>query len=242
MKTRRRRIALGALLAGSLLLQGCSGGSPQPPAEYRIGEDSLPSLTAAVPLEDGMTFSESTAEDGAVTYRYAALSSGQETMSEYVETLTAGYDCHVLQEDGAIIPDPDLSAESGEADLGISSAGGEGTFLLRLRWEPDSCSVTPVFREGERIQAEPISVEEAVQLVEGMDPKTLGLQGESAAGAFTVYPEEGVVMVDRRPCFRLNAYWSDTHQIAGTYLVTEDGAAVYRLDRETGEVRAIDGP
>ena len=102
--------------------------------------------------------------------------------------------------------------------------------------------MTPVFREGEQIQAEPISVEEAVQLVEGMDPKTLGLQGESAAGAFTVYPEEGVVMVDRRPCFRLNAYWSDTHQIAGTYLVTEDGAAVYRLDRETGEVRAIDGP
>ena len=73
-----------------------------------------------------MTFSESTAEDGAVTYRYASLSSGQEPMSEYVETLTAGYDCHVLQEDGAIIPDPDLSAESGEADLGISSAGGGG--------------------------------------------------------------------------------------------------------------------
>ena len=242
MKTRHKSpigpALLCLLLCASLLLCGCDGETETPPTEYRIGEDHLPSLTAAVPMDDGMRFSEITDEDGETAYQYTGLSSGQAVVSEYVETMTDAYDCHVLLEDGQIVPDPDLTAESGETVLGIASNTGTGTFLLRFQWDAASCTVTPSYQEGETVHAELITVEEAVELLEGMDPSELSLERDAA---FEIYPEEGVVMVDESPCFCLNAYWADTHQIAGTYLVSADGSTVYRLDRETGQASVIAG-
>ena len=80
-KTNRARAVLCALLCAAVPLCGCQA-SAAPPSEYRIGEDHLPSLTAAVPMNDAMVFSESAAEDGETTYHYAELTSAQQVVSE----------------------------------------------------------------------------------------------------------------------------------------------------------------
>ncbi len=38
-------------------------------------------------------------------------------------------------------------------------------------------------------------------------------------------------MVDGMPCYCINAYGREDHQILDTYLVSEDGSGLYRLDR-----------
>ncbi len=41
-------------------------------------------------------------------------------------------------------------------------------------------------------------------------------------------------MVDGMPCYCINAYGREDHQILDTYLVSEDGSGLYRLDRGEG--------
>ena len=52
-------------------------------------------------------------------------------------------------------------------------------------------------------------------------------------------PEDGISMVDGAPCFCLNVYLREDHQIAGTFLVSGDGSKVYSLDRGQDQVTQI---
>ena len=68
--------------------------------------------------------------------------------------------------------------------------------------------------------------------------RRLGLSG-SDMSSYLLFPEEGIVMVDGMPCYCINAYGREDHQILDTYLVSEDGSGLYRLDRGEDAVSAL---
>lgn len=98
-----------------------------------------------------------------------------------------------------------------------------------IRWQTQSCSITPVLLEGAEEEAESLTVEEAVHFLEEMPPERLGLSG-SDMSSYLLFPEEGIVMVDGMPCYCINAYGREVTR--SWYLpVSEDGERLYRLDR-----------
>ena len=134
--------------------------------------------------------------------------------------------------------EPDFQAERGEVTVGTKCAEGDGIFALEIRWQTQSCSITPVLLEGAEEEAESLTVEEAVHFLEEMPPERLGLSG-SDMSSYLLFPEEGIVMVDGMPCYCINAYGREDHQILDTYLVSEDGSGLYRLDRGEDAVSAL---
>ena len=125
-----------------------------------------------------------------------------------------------------------------EVTVGTKCAEGDGIFALEIRWQTQSCSITPVLLEGAEEEAESLTVEEAVHFLEEMPPERLGLSG-SDMSSYLLFPEEGIVMVDGMPCYCINAYGREDHQILDTYLVSEDGSGLYRLDRGEDAVSAL---
>ena len=232
-----RLLALGGAL---LLLTGCSGGGSSAPAEYAIGEDRLPALGG----EDAKTLkctAQLDEETQMTSYVYSGLESGSETAQAYVDTLLAEWSCSVIDENGVKQPEPTLSEESGELLVGKNTTDESGIFSLDLQWSADSCTVTPAVLEGETVteQAEveeALTVEEAVARIEQLPAEKLGL--EEVAGEYSAYSEDGYVMVDDKPCFRINCYDKEG-RLLGTYLLSTDGKSLYQLDREQDQVSLI---
>lgn len=233
----------GLALGVSVLLSGCGGGgAAEPPGDYVIGDDILPALTKLVALGEKQTFSqEGDGEDQPVTYSYENLESGNSVISEYVDGLVGMYGCSILDEENREIPLPALS-EEGSLRVGTEGTNGDGIFVLELQWDASSCAVTPQFEEGVQIkreEAEGLSIEEAVLQLEHFSPQELGLEGEDIS-QYAIYPRDGIVMVDGKPCFQLDAYLLATHQFEGSYMVSSTGEHVYRLDRKTGQVAEVE--
>ena len=166
------------------------------------------------------------------------LESGNQVAAEYVQMLEDNYDCSILGSRDAPKEEPDFQAERGEVTVGTKCAEGDGIFALEIRWQTQSCSITPVLLEGAEEEAESLTVEEAVHFLEEMPPERLGLSG-SDMSSYLLFPEEGIVMVDGMPCYCINAYGREDHQILDTYLVSEDGSGLYRLDRGEDAVSAL---
>ena len=239
---------LTAALALALLLTGC-GGSGDPPTDYPVAEETVPALNRLVGLPADTTFTEAADDSGAVTYQYDGLTSGGETAEEYVSMLGEVSGGKVVDEQGVETAPPDFSADQGTACVGIDSADGSGMLLVELQWTDAGCAVTPTYQAGLTVTApqpeadaqeepaEAITVEEAVATLRAAPAETLGLDGDMSA--YCVYAQEGFVMVDDVPCYCLNVYYADDHQIAGTYLLSDDGARLYRLDRETDQVTEL---
>ncbi len=78
----------------------------------------------------------------------------------------------------------------GEVTVGTKCAEGDGIFALEIRWQTQSCSITPVLLEGAEEEAESLTVEEAVHFLEEMPPERLGLSG-SDMSSYLLFPEEG---------------------------------------------------
>ena len=175
---------------------------------------------------------------GQPTYEYSGLESGNQVAAEYVQMLEDNYDCSILGSRDAPKEEPDFQAERGEVTVGTKCAEGDGIFALEIRWQTQSCSITPVLLEGAEEEAESLTVEEAVHFLEEMPPERLGLSG-SDMSSYLLFPEEGIVMVDGMPCYCINAYGREDHQILDTYLVSEDGSGLYRLDRGEDAVSAL---
>ena len=245
-----RRNMAGCMLALCLTLTGCSGGA-EPPGSYGIGPDELPALTRLVALGSEMTCSvqENAQEDGEQdesaperqpTYEYSGLESGNRVAEEYVQMLKEKYNCSILDSGKTPGTKPDFQAEEGEVTVGTERAEGEGMFALDISWKAQSCSITPVLREEaeKEEEKEPLTVEEAIHLLEKASPARLGLGGSDMSG-YLLFPEDGIVMVDDTPCYCINAYGREDHQILGTYLLSEDGSRLYRLDRREGVVSAL---
>ncbi len=235
-----RRGAAGLTLGLCLLLSACGGGEEtSAPAEYRIGDDFLPSITQLASPGEESAFSQE-GETDQPSYHYTGLESGSALVTEYVEALVSVYHCSILDEDNR---ETELGTlpEEGSLQVGIEGNNNDGIFVLDLQWGADSCTVTPQFEEGARImpsEEESLGIAEAVEVLEGFSAQTLGLAGDDLS-AYSMYADDGIVMVNDEPCFQIDAYFADTHKFAGSYMVSATGEHVYRLDRETGEVTEL---
>ncbi len=234
----KQQIKAAALLVAVLLLTSC-GGSKEPPQAYTLGEDSLPSLTALVTLEN-VQFEETTGEDDAVTYVYSGLSSGGETAQAYANALESDYECTIAT-DSETSGAPDFAASSGQALAAQPLEDSDQLFLLTIQWEDTSCSVTPSLADADAMpqqEDQSVTLDQAVGVLENMSPSALGLPG-SSMDEYLVYPQEGTVFLDDQPCLLLNVYSASTHQFQNSYLLTVPALEVYKLDRVTGEAAPL---
>lgn len=228
-----------APLLAVLLLTSCGGSKKEPPAEYTLGEDSLPSLTALVTLDD-VKYEETTGEDDTVTYVYSQLSSGGETVEEYTKALESDYECTIAT-DSKTSGAPDFTASSGQALAAQQLEDSEQLFLLTIEWEDTSCSITPSLADADAMPKEEpqtITMDQAVKKLEGMTPSALGLTGSSME-EYLIYCQEGTVYLDNQPCLLLNAYAATDHQYRGSFLLTVPAMQIYKLDRATGEASPL---
>ena len=86
-----------------------------------------------------------------------------------------------------------------------------------------------------------MTLAEAVEYFKSLSPKLLGLEGASME-EYSVYPIEGTILVDGRPCLRIQAYQhttEGTNQLAGIYLISGDRLHLYRLDQPEGRVQEL---
>lgn len=235
----KQLIKAAAPLLAVLLLTAC-GGSKEPPQEYTLEEEIIPSLTALVTLEN-VQFEETTGEDDAVTYVYSGLSNSGEIAKEYTQALESDQQCTIAT-DSETSGAPDFTASSGQALAAKELEDSEQLFLLTIQWEETSCSVTPSLADADAMpqpqEDQSITLDEATALLEAMSPSQLGLTGSSMS-EYLVYPQEGTVLLDDQPCLLLNVYAATDHQYRGSYLLTVPARQVYKLDRATGEVSPL---
>ena len=230
--------AIALLLALLLALAGC--GAKEPPENYTAGEsgeDTVPSLSVLVPTEE-IQWGTEEGEDGTTSYQYTDLTSGAETAQTYTKALEDIYDFKALSQDGKeFLQEPDFSTDSGELLLAKESQSGNGLFQVALSWNKTSCTVTPSYDQEAQFpseESETMTMDEAVEYLRSLSPKTLGLSGSSMA-EYNVFPEDSLVLLDGAPSLCMNVYLRSTHQYEATYLLSGTGKEVYRLDRETGE-------
>lgn len=247
MKQVLRRVGISLLLSALVLLTGCGiGKTEDPPQAYQMGEASLPSLNALVSLDDGFTFEEikseqdssqsNSAETQEVTYKYGGLTQANKIAEEYTTTLESDLDCTVAadQENGGT---PDFSDNEGQAIAFCQIEDTDEDFLLTVEWGEDFCSVTPSMVAATDLswtQPSEITLEEATAYFESMDPAELGLS-ESSMDQYTVFPQEGMVLLDGEPCLCMNVYLASTQRFEQSYLLKLPGFEIYRLNRASGE-------
>lgn len=122
---------------------------------------------------------------------------------------------------------------------------------VQIDWRAGNCVVTVDQKEGSITSpkkkaaasgAKSMSLFEAVDYFKSLSPGALGLEGASM-DAYQVQIPDGVVMVDDRPCMQLRVYDVNTpegtNDIKGNFLMTNDGAHLYRLDELNHTVQEI---
>jgi hypothetical protein len=222
-----------------LTLSGCGGEKQQPPTAYTVGEDSLPALNEAVPLEEDSQYDQIENEDGTVSYQYQNLSSPTEVVQAYGAYLEENDQCVLLDEKGDYLSSDESLADSGKVVAAKPSQQEDGLFELSIDWDESSCTVTPSFAKDaqlpEKKEAEGMSLEEAVAYLQSIPPEVLGLEGSSMSD-YDVFPEDGLVFVDDKASLCLNVYSKSTHQYEGSYLLVGPEHQLCQLDRDTGQV------
>ena len=87
-------------------------------------------------------------------------------------------------------------------------------------------------------ETQEMTLNEVIDRFESYTPEQLGLAGDKMSD-YTVVPEEGYILVDETPGFRVNIYEKVSSRFAGTYLISSDGKRVYSLNRATQEVSEL---
>lgn len=225
--------SITSLLVCGAMLSGC--GSETLPETYSAGDESLPSLTALVTLDKTPQCAEET-EGGTTSYCYTELDAPVQAVTDYRSALEADYDCVPLSADGARLAQDETLSNQGELLLARESEGG--LFRLDLSWDETSCTVTPSFDAGETLPEESSSMtmEEAVDYFRSLPPSALGLSGQSMSD-YTIFCEDGLVLLDGAPCLCLNVYRDGSYQ--GSFLFSPAGKSIYQLDRSTGQSRPL---
>lgn len=242
--------------------------SVQPPETYVVnGDETIPALTQEIPpidmekvvytppAEDGETEIDSPEDDAhaetqessddtpdlesAEVYQYSGLEDTGALVERYVADLEEQYDCAVVTVAAVRTTPPDFSQPEGIVLVGKNSEDEAGVLLLNLDWTENACTVTRTFQQGLMISdPEPLTLLDAVELIQNHTPASLGLPGEKMSH-YHVWAEEGLVMVDGTQCIQVDVYTEPEHALAGTYLVAVNGGALYRLDRDTRQVTSL---
>lgn len=239
---RIQQLLYGALLAA--MLTGCGGDEEKPPEAYAFTSETLPAIGAGQEIE-GMTCTEEVDEEtGDLSYVYGGLEAAGETVQTYVDTLVSEYDCAIIDDSGVKQQAPAYTEDAGTVIVGKENENQDGVLKLNIAWESDACTVTPSVAEDMTITEPPmesITVEEAIAQMERYSPAQLGLAGNSM-DEYSIYAEDGYIMVDNTACFRINLYETSSvgsNDIEATYLLSVDGQKLYRLDRATQQVEEI---
>ena len=123
---------------------------------------------------------------------------------------------------------------------------------VRISWSEDKCVVTAGEEEGKVTSAPPsasgatpsISVRDAERQLLSMTPAELGLPGTSMSTEYEVFWQNGTELVNGVTCIRLEVYNSsdgpNPNLYAGSYLMSVDGAHLYRLNTGTNELQELD--
>lgn len=220
------------LLCGAML-SGCGG--DKLPDTYSVGEESLPSLTALVTLDKTPQCAEQT-EGDTTSYCYTELDAPVQAVTDYRSALESDYDCVPLSADGARLAQDETLSDQGELILARESESG--LFQLDLTWDDTSCTVTPSFDAGGTLPEESASMTmgEAVDYFRSLPPSALGLPGESMSD-YSIFCEDGLVLLDGAPCLCLNVYQDGSYQ--GSFLFSPSDKSIYQLDRSTGQSRPL---
>lgn len=222
------------------LLAGC-GGTPQPVESYSAGEDSVPALNQVVTLDDGFQYGTSENDEGATSFQYTALTSGSQVAQAYAKDLVDKEQCVLMDTDGQLLPDDYSFPDSGTIEAAKESSDETGLFQLSISWDSTTCTISPALVEGGQLpqkEDSSMTLEEAVVYLESLPPSYLGLDGTDMSD-YIVFPEDGLSVLDDKPCLCLNVYSADAHQYVATYLIAEPGRQIYQLDRETGEAHPL---
>lgn len=162
------------------------------------------------------------------------------------------------------VPEPEAPAQSQEPEESDPAESVPPTqapeaeepvrmvLTVRITWSEGQCVVTADEAEGmvtspPRPQQTPggssVTIREAQTRLEGMDPAKLGLSGETMED-YTVFPMDGVEMVDGAACITLYVYTNkntqNSNQFMGSYLMTIDGLHLYRVNPITGEIEVLE--
>lgn len=142
-------------------------------------------------------------------------------------------------------PEPEESAEP------VDEAP-DMVLTVRITWSEGQCVVTADEAEG-KVTSPPrpstpgvtpsIGVRDAEAQIQSMAPAELGLEGTSMAD-YEVFPQNGVEMVNGVTCIRVDVYNGSTgprpYEFEGSYLMSTDGAHLYRLDPITSEIQELE--
>ena len=124
---------------------------------------------------------------------------------------------------------------------------------VRITWSEGQCVVTADEVEG-KVTSPPLNgapgvtpsvgVREAEDQLMAMTPAELGLPGESMAD-YEVMAQNGIEMVnDDERCIRIDVYNGSTgpnpYEFVGTYLISTNGAHLYRLNPTTNQLEELD--
>lgn len=233
--TMNKRYLIALFLCAACTLSGCGG--EQPPDTYSAAEDSLPSLTALVSPAGDLQCTQQT-EDGAVSYRYTGLDDTVQAVTDYRQALETDYACVPLSAQGQRLPEDEALSDEGELILACESDTGSGLFQLDVTWDQDSCTVSPSYDASGTLPEADTSMTnaEAVEYFSALPPASLGLSGDTMA-AYSVFCEDGQVLLDGVPCLCLNIYQSGRYQ--ASYLFSPADRQIYRLDRTTEQVTPL---
>ena len=116
--------------------------------------------------------------------------------------------------------------------------GGEATSSMGTPAESAQSQL-----ESAASELEVMTVEEAVDYFKTLSPQVLGLEGKSL-GEYDVLHSQAMVPVDNVPCVEISVYGksetTDTHTLAGSYLLARDGTALYKLDEATDSITRLE--
>ena len=124
---------------------------------------------------------------------------------------------------------------------------------VRISWSEGRCVVVADEEEGE-VTSPPhtgtpggtpsIGIRDAEAQLMSMTPAELGLPGTSMTEQYEVFWQEGTELVNGVTCIRLDVYNSsdgpNPYLFASSYLMSVDGAHLYKLDPITNELQELD--
>ena len=271
MKSINSKRILPALLAAAVLLtmaacgkkdeEGGEGGAPDLIEEYPFGEESVSGLMSDEPTA---AVSASTV----ITYRYTGLSSPGSAVNGYVSLMTGEENGFSIVDSDFVMSEEPVYDEKGKVLLARNAEPGDEApapaapapededgdveiaapvnrlLVLDISWDENGCEI--VTREAEGVISpppEPMTMHEAQKYLESLPPEKLGLEGESM-DMYDVFSFDGTIMVDNRPCVRMNVYSIDnveqSNEFKGCYLMSLDGRHLYRLNTSTNEITELD--
>lgn len=115
---------------------------------------------------------------------------------------------------------------------------------VRITWRPGTFVIVSDQEEG-KVTTPPrgpnatsggsLSLNGGLDYIKGLSPSVLGLSGESM-DEYRVYAVDGTVMVNGKPCMRMQVYSRSasggTNTFEGIYFLANDGQRLYRLNED----------